>query len=173
MKTNNLIKISLLAIILSACTSSQVTFNNNKAYHTKIKTAFVQIKDVKLGSYLKGVGDSLVADLIRNKVTVKLLETDILSLDSENDIQKEIKDFDSQVVILLERVDSKMTLAKTETIYDGGTYLMSIILPDTNKIIWKASFSTKYEQGGLGKVQASVKKTLKQIEDELKKDELL
>lgn len=90
--------------------SSIIAFNNDSNYHKKISKAFVQIKDVSFGNYLKGVGDSLVADIEKKGVPVKLLETNAHSLKSEKEIENEIKEYAPHVVILLERIDSKMAV---------------------------------------------------------------
>jgi hypothetical protein len=172
MKTANLLLIGLFAFILSSCATTNVAFNNNPDYHTKIKSAFLQVKDVQLGFFLNGLTDSLVNNLENNNVKVEITKNDILSLESEKDIQNRLQTFNPDVIILLERVDKNMVSNKYGTFYSGGVYSMSIKIPEKDKIIWKASISTGGELRGEGSTKI-IKQTIQQIIAKMKTDQLL
>ena len=173
MKIKNLFVIGLFAMLFSGCVTSNVSFNNNPDYNKKMKTVFFEVKDVKIGKFLDGLGQSLITNLENQGVTVKLSVNDALSLNSEKDIQKKIEDYQPDVIIILERANTSLGHSKSGYFYNGGTYLMSIVLPENNKIIWKASISTSGEQGSLGGVDAAVKQTVEQIISKMKTDQLL
>jgi hypothetical protein len=172
MKTKNLLFIGLFALIFSSCATTNVAFNNNPDYHTKIKTAFLQVKDVQLGFFLKGLTDSLVNNLENNNVKVEIAKINILSLESETDVQNRLQTFNPDVIILLERVDKNMVSGKYGTFYSGGIYAMSIKIPEKDKIIWKASISTEGELRGDGSTKI-IKETIQQIIARMKLDQLL
>ena len=172
MKIINALFIGLFALIFSACATTNVTFNNNPDYRTKIKSAFVQVKDVQLGFFLKGLTDSLVYNLERNNITVRTVKTDVLSLESEKDIHIQIQEFNPDVIILLERVDKNMASSKYGTYYSGGVYSMSIKISDKDKTIWKAAISTDGELRGDGNTRI-IKETIQQIIAKMKSDQLL
>ncbi len=173
MKTVNLLVIGLIVLFFSGCVTSNVSFNNNPDYHDKIKTAFVEVKDIEIGRFLDGFGQLLITNLENKGVSVKLSVNDALSLNSEKDIQKQIQDFQTDVIIILERADSKMIHGKSGYYYNGGIYLMSIVLPENNKIVWKASISTRNEVGGAGGFDVAIKQTVEQIIQKLQNDQLL
>jgi len=173
MKTVNLFTIGLFALLFSSCVTSNVLFNNNPDYHTKIKTAFIEVKDVRIGRFLDGLSLSLITNLKNNDVSIKLLVNDALSLNSEEDIQKQIQDFHPDVLIVIERADTKMGHSKYGYYYDGGTYLMSIVLPESNKIIWKSSILTSGEQYSIGGFKVAIAKTIDKIIEKMKSDQLL
>lgn len=172
MKTVNLFVIGLFALLFSGCATTNIAFNNNPDYHTKIKTAFLQVKDIQLGFFLKGLTDSLVNNLEGNNITVQTVKTDVLSLESEREIQSQIQTFNPDVIILLERVDKNMVSGKYGTFYSGGIYAMSIKIPEKDKIIWKASISTEGELRGDGSTKI-IKETIQQIIAKMKTDQLL
>lgn len=172
MKIITLFVIGLFALFLSSCASSRVEFNNDPDYHTKVKKAFVQVKDVQIGFFLKGLTDSLINNLEINQVKVEIAVHDVLSLESERDIQIRLQNFNPEVIILLERVDKVMASSKYGTFYSGGIYAMSIKIPEKDKIIWKAAISTEGEliHGGNTKI---IKQTIQQIIAKMKTDQLL
>ena len=172
MKTTNLLLLGLFALLFSGCATTNVSFNNNPEYHTKIKTAFVQVKDVQLGFFLNGLTDSLINNLENNNVKVQLVRADVLSLESEKDIQNKVLTFNPDVIILLERVDKNMASSKYGTFYSGGVYSMSIKIPDKDKTVWKAAISTNGELNGDGNTRI-IKETIQQIIAKLKTDQLL
>ncbi len=172
MKTINLFVIGLFALFLSSCATTNVAFNNNPDYHTKIKSAFVQVKDVQLGFFLQGLTDSLVNNLEKNNVKVDIAKMDVLSLESEKDIQNRLQTFNPDVMILLERVDKVMESGKYGTFYSGGIYSMSIKIPEKDKTIWKASISTEGELRGEGNTRI-IKESIQQIIAKMKADQLL
>ena len=173
MKTKYLFVIGFFALLLSSCVTSKVSFNNSPDYHTKIKTAFVEIKDVNIGRFLDQFGSSLISNLENEGVSIKLIVNDVLSLNSEKDIQKQIQDFNPAVVMIIERADTKTTRSKSGYSYNGGVYLVSIELPETHKIVWKASISTRSEVGSFGGFDVAVKQTVQQIISKMKTDQLL
>jgi hypothetical protein len=173
MKTKNLFLIGLFALVIWSCVTSHVAFNNNPDYHNKIKTAFVEVKDVRIERFLDGLSQSLITNLKNDDISIKLSVNDALSLNSEKDIQKQIQDFNPDVIIILERADSKMIHGKSGYSYDGGTYLMSIILPENNKIVWKASILTSKEQGNIGGFNVAISQTVEQIISKMKTYQLL
>jgi hypothetical protein len=172
MKNINVFLIGLLALVFSSCATTQVAFNNNPDYHTKIKSAFVQVKDVQLGFFLKGLTDSLVNNLENNNVKVEIAKIDVLSIESEKDIQERLQTFNPDVIILLERVDKNMASSKYGTFYSGGIYSMSIKIPDKDKTVWKASISTEGELRGDGSTKI-IRETIQQIIAKMKTDQLL
>lgn len=172
MKTTNLLLFGLFALLFSSCATTQVAFNSNPEYHTKINIAFVQVKDVQMGFFLNGLSDSLVKNLERNNVKVRLLKSDVLSLESEKDIQNQMLTFNPDVIILLERVEKNLTSGKYGTFYSGGVYAMSIKIPDKDKIVWKAAISTDRELNGDGNTRI-IKETIQQIIAKMKTDQLL
>lgn len=173
MKTINLFTIGLFVFLFSSCVTSNVSFNNNPDYHTKIKSAFIEVKDVKIQKFLDRLSESLIDTLKNSDVSVKLLVNDALSLNSEKDIQKQVHDFHPDVIIVLERVDTKMGHSRYGYYYDGGTYLMSIVLPETNKIIWKSSILTTREQSNISGLNKVIGKTIGKIIAKMKTDQLL
>lgn len=173
MKTIHLFAIGLFALLFSGCVTSNVSFNNNPDYHTKIKSAFIEVKDVKIQKFLDGLGQTLIDTLEKNDVSIKLLVNDALSLHSENDIQKQVQNFHPDVIIILERVDTKMGHTKYGYYYDGGTYLMSVVLPETNKIVWKSSILTSREQSNVGGLNTVISQTIGKIIAKMKADQLL
>lgn len=173
MKTIYLFIIGIFTLLFSGCVTSNVSFNNNPDYHTKIKSAFVEVKDVKIQKFLNGLGQSLIDTLKNSDVSIKLLVNDALSLNSEKDIQKQVQDFHPDVIIILERVDTKMGHSRYGYYYDGGTYLMSIVLPETNKIVWKSSISTSKEQSNISGLNTVISQTIGKIIAKMKIDQLL
>lgn len=98
---------------------------------------------------------------------------DALSLHSENDIQKQVQNFHPDVIIILERVGTNIGHPRYGNYYDGGIYLMTIVLPKGNKIVWKSSILTRREQNNIGGFDIAISKTVNKIIEKMKSDQLL
>ena len=174
MKLTHLLYFSFFSFLFSGCVvvKSQVDFNNDPEYHTKIKSAFVEVKDIKLSYFLYGLNDSLIANLKIKNVTIQSFKTDALSLDSEKNIQKQIKLLNPEVLIILERADTNIGRGRYTDFYDGGIYTMTIKLLKEDKTIWKATISTKNEYVNRGHSRI-INQTTQQIIEKLQTDQLL
>ena len=77
MKLTHLFYLVFFSFLFSGCVvvKSQVDFNNDAEYHTKIKSAFVEVKDIKLSYFLDGLNDSLIANLKTKNVTIQYFKT--------------------------------------------------------------------------------------------------
>ena len=167
MKLVHLLFYSFFAITFLGCaTNYPISFNSDKSYQSKIKRALIEVKNDQLGYFFKSFGDSLFVELERQGVIVKSIDTGILSIDSEKDSQN----FNPQVIIQIERTLTNQSVNKTVISYSGGVYLMSIILPDTHKIVWKASINTNSE---FYASKSSAKLCVQKIIQQLQMDQLL
>ncbi len=174
MKLVHLLFYSLFPFLFSSCivVKSEVNFNNDAEYHTKINSAFIEVKDIKLSYFLDGLNDSLVSNLKTKNVIIQSFKTDALSLDSEKNIQNQIKLLNPEVLIILERADTNIGRGRYTDFYDGGIYVMTIKLLKEDKTIWKATISTKNEYVNRGHPRI-INQTTQQIIAKLQTDQLL
>lgn len=71
MKTTYPFAIWIFALLFSSYATSNVSFNNNPNYHTKIKSTFIEVKEVKIQKFLDGLGQTLIDTLEKNNVSFK------------------------------------------------------------------------------------------------------
>lgn len=178
---NKLLIIGIL-FLATSCVTSKITSNKSTDFNEKISKLYIVVKGTDSAesffeSFTAELGNSLTQKGIESKVKY----SDPLSLESENDVNQYINDYNPNLIMIVNQTESRQTMnsgfnngfGNTGWGYGssntGGTFDVKIFQPNSKNPIWRANLKADGQFG----LKTSTKKACEKLIEKLIEDELL
>ena len=156
----------LLLVFLTSCATANLTSNKASWYTKKLSKTYVIANTAKQAeTFTRALCKELLFLFEDNSVESDFEIRNPLSLDSEQDVEDRINEFNPDQLILIKQT----SLHSTNGLVDGGQFEISIIEKESKKVVWKGLLDV-YGQFGM---EMSIKQSLKKLTEKLKQDGLL
>ena len=159
--------IFLFSIVSVGCASSKITSNKAPDFNEKISKAYLLIKTSKgTKQFSYSFKTAFLHALSARGISSDYYVMDELALETDKDIDQKISKFDPQVVIVMNQTEAEINNGNnfgTLNNISGGVFDIRIMLPASDKLIWRASLEAYGNSGIDAAVEKSVKKLIEQL----------
>jgi hypothetical protein len=171
--SNAYILFILFSIFLPGCVTSKIESNKAPDFNEKISKIYLVIKSAKgAKEFSYSFKTAFLHALMEKGVTSDYYIMDELALESDKEINEKISKFNPQLVMTMTQTESK-----THSTYNfggsnnisGGIFDIKILMPRSEKPVWRASLEAFGENG----IDRAVEKSVKKLIDKMKIDKLI
>ncbi len=162
-KNSPLLIFAFLLIALQSCVSSKLETNKDAEYTQKPRKIFLVIsgsKDAK--QFNTQLYNSLVRNFKKRNIVCDGFVRDPLSLQTEQDINNSINNFDPDALMVIKMTKVDMMNGGA----GGGTFEISLIENKKKKTVWKGVLDVTGPFNGTDVVNSATKTIIKKLQDD-------
>jgi|TARA_B110000977_G_scaffold84987_1_gene113487 hypothetical protein len=168
--------LSVILLVLTSCVTSKITSNKSPNFNEKIEKLFIMVKG---SDSTKPFFQSFVVEFRKN-LNEKNIESKShyfspLSLESENEIDEKISNYNPKLIMMINQTESRQTINNNgfgwgnTGLNTGGTFDVKIFQPDSKNPVWRANLKADGQFG----LETSAKKAVEKLIEKLIEDKLL
>jgi hypothetical protein len=175
--------LSLILLVLTSCVTSKITSNKSPNFNEKIEKLFITVKG---SDNTKSFFQSFVVEF-RKKLNEKNIKSKShyfspLSLESENEIDDKISNYNPKLIMTINQTESRQTINNNNNgfgwgntgwgntgLNTGGTFDVKIFQPNSKNPVWRANLKADGQFG----LETSAKKAVEKLIEKLIEDKLL
>jgi predicted ester cyclase len=170
---NSLKLLMLVSFFSFSCVNSKITSNKAPDFNEKIVRLYLVIKNSKgAKEFSYSFKTAFLHGLSAKQIVSDYYVMDELALESDKDINEKISKFNPQVLMIMTQTESKgyreVNFGGSNNI-SGGIFDIKIMLPKSDKVIWRANLEAYGDTG----IDAAVEKAAKKLLDKLIIDKLI
>jgi hypothetical protein len=174
----NPLHVLLFSVLLltTACGTSRISSNKSPDFNDKLTKIYLLVKAGKgTTSFAQQFQDAFFAELAKRNIATDGYIVQPLALESDEDIHKKIEKFNPQVLMIMQQTQAEryagvgMNSIYAQNNVNGATFDIKLLLPGSDKPVWRASLESHGDYG----ILAAVNKSVKRLIDELTQDGLL
>ena len=153
----------LLVIFLQSCFTAKIESHKQEGYNQKLQKIYLIVNGAKESkTFSDGLLSGLNTKFKEKNVLTEGFVRDPLSLDTDEDIQKRIDDFNPDGLLILKQT----RISYTNNAITGGTFELTLIDGKTKKPVWKGLVDVFGSLGINGSIGTSVNNLIKKLEQD-------
>ncbi len=158
-------------LITTSCNSTRLTTNQKEGEVKTFDRAFIIIHHYNDSRFYKNLVTELQYTLISNTIYSEILTLNEISLKTEDDIKKQIAEFNPQVIIEFKELRKTSTTVIIPDVYtpieinDGRVCLIEVKDYQTNEYLWKGKLVTDEHWKSKQAARKSIRKIFESFEN--------
>lgn len=165
--------IFLISLFSTGCVTSKIASNKAPDFNEKISKVYLVIKSSKgAKEFSYSFKTAFLHALSARGITSDYYVMDELALESDKDINEKISKFNPQVLMVMTQTEAEGYNSNNfggSSNISGGVFDIKIMLPESDKPVWRASLEAYGDNG----IDVAVKKSVKKLIDQLTIDKLI
>jgi len=162
-----------LIVATSGCVTSSISSNKSPDFNQKITRLYLVIRSSKgAKEFSYSFKTEFLRTLSSRGIVTDYEVLDELALESDKDLTDKISNFGPQVVMVMNQTESKSNAGQTfgaSHNISGGTFDIKLLLPASDKPVWRASLDAYGDSG----IEAAVDKSVRNLVTKLTEDGLI